>query len=98
VHPVKRLGTVLGTAVNAQQWPGGGTKAEPTWIAGATYDATDDVKLHVSATRKIRVPSIDQLFNIVFDVTNLFDELYDQSCALPREGRAAVLSLRARVN
>jgi hypothetical protein len=34
----------------------------------------------------------------VFDVTNLFDQFYDQSYALPREGRAALLSLRARVN
>jgi outer membrane receptor protein involved in Fe transport len=35
---------------------------------------------------------------IVFDVTNLFDELYDQSYGLPREGRAAMVSLRARVH
>jgi hypothetical protein len=31
-------------------------------------------------------------------VTNLFDELYDQSYGLPREGRAAILTLRARLN
>ena len=31
---------------------------------------------------------------IAFDVTNLFDQLYDQSYALPREGRAALPSLR----
>ena len=36
-------------------------------------------------------------YDLVFDVTNLFDQLYDQSYALPREGRAAVLSLRARL-
>jgi outer membrane cobalamin receptor len=37
-------------------------------------------------------------WDVVFDVTNLFDELYDQAYALPREGRAAVLTLRARVH
>ena len=35
---------------------------------------------------------------IGFDVTNLFDHLYDQSYALPREGRAAVLTFRVRPN
>jgi outer membrane receptor protein involved in Fe transport len=37
-------------------------------------------------------------YDIAFDVTNLFDELYDQSYGLPREGRAAILTLRARLN
>ena len=37
-------------------------------------------------------------FDLAFDVTNLFDELYDQSYGLPREGRAAVLTLRTRLN
>ena len=35
-------------------------------------------------------------FDMAFDVTNLFDRLYDQAYGLPREGRAAVLTLRAR--
>jgi vitamin B12 transporter len=63
LHPVQRLGTVLGTAVNVQQRPGGESNAEPTWLAGVSYEASSDVTLHASATRKIRVPSIDQLFN-----------------------------------
>ena len=58
-----RLGTVLGAAVNVQQRPGGVTESEPTWLAGVSFDATDALRLHASATRKIRVPSIDQLFN-----------------------------------
>ena len=37
-------------------------------------------------------------FQIAFDVTNLFDHLYDQSYALPREGRSAVLTFRVRPN
>jgi hypothetical protein len=31
-------------------------------------------------------------------VTNVFDRLYDQAYGLPREGRAAVLTIRARAN
>ena len=63
VRPMSRLGTVVGAAVNTQQRPGGATETDPTWLAGVSYDATDTLRLHASATRKIRVPSIDQLFN-----------------------------------
>jgi outer membrane receptor protein involved in Fe transport len=35
-------------------------------------------------------------FDLAFDITNLFDRSYDQAYGLPREGRAAVLTLRAR--
>ena len=35
-------------------------------------------------------------FLIALDVTNLFDRLYDQAYGLPREGRAAVITLRVR--
>ena len=41
---------------------------------------------------------VTRRFDLAFDVTNLFDRLYDQSYGLPREGRAAVLTLRARAN
>jgi outer membrane cobalamin receptor len=34
--------------------------------------------------------------DVRFDVTNLFDRLYEQSYGLPREGRAAVLTVRVR--
>lgn len=60
---VKRLSTVLGAAANVQRRPDGATEQDPTWIAGLSYNATDALRLHASATRKIRVPSIDQLFN-----------------------------------
>jgi outer membrane receptor protein involved in Fe transport len=63
IRPVTRLGTVVGAALNTQQRPGGATGTDPTWLAGVSYDATDMLRLHASATRKIRVPSIDQLFN-----------------------------------
>lgn len=32
---------------------------------------------------------------VAFDVTNVFDEPYSQGYGLPREGRAAMLLLRA---
>ena len=63
VHPVTRLGTVFGAAVNLQRRPGGASSATPTWIAGVSYAATGALKLRASATRKVRVPSIDQLFD-----------------------------------
>ena len=63
VRPARRVGTVLGAAVNVQQRPGGVTETDPTWLAGVSVDATDVLRLHASAARKIRVPSIDQLFN-----------------------------------
>ncbi len=63
VRPARRAGAVLGAAVNVQQRPGGVTETEPTWLAGVSVDATDALRLHASAARKIRVPSIEQLFN-----------------------------------
>jgi outer membrane cobalamin receptor len=44
------------------------------------------------------IQGLARRFDLAFDVTNLFDHLYDQAYGLPREGRAAVLTLRARVN
>ena len=63
VHPLRRVGVVLGSAATIQQRPGGVSESKPTWLAGLSYTATDDLRLHASLTRKIRVPSIDQLFN-----------------------------------
>jgi outer membrane cobalamin receptor len=37
-------------------------------------------------------------FELALDVTNLFDRSYEQAYGLPREGRAALLTLRARGN
>ena len=63
VRPVPRFGTVLGGAWNVQQRPEGTTEREPTWIAGVTFEASAATRVFASATRKIRVPSIDQLFD-----------------------------------
>ncbi len=62
-RPASKLGAVLGSSVNWQQRPGADTDTEPTWLAGLSYDATPELRLHASATRKIRVPSIDQLYS-----------------------------------
>jgi outer membrane cobalamin receptor len=63
VYPATRFGAVLGAGVNVQERPGSDAETAPTWLAGVSYEVTDDVRLHVSGSRKIRVPSIDQLFN-----------------------------------
>jgi outer membrane cobalamin receptor len=63
LRPLTRLGTVLGAAVNVQQRPGAISETDPTWLAGLSFDAADTLRLRASASRKIRVPSIDQLFN-----------------------------------
>jgi outer membrane receptor protein involved in Fe transport len=62
-QPSARLGTVVGAAVNWQQRAEGDSAAEPAWLAGVSYDATADLRLQASTTRKVRVPSIDQLYN-----------------------------------
>lgn len=62
-HPVRKLGAVIGAALNWQRRAETNPEAEPAWIAGVSYDATPDLRLHASATRKIRLPSIDQLYN-----------------------------------
>jgi iron complex outermembrane receptor protein len=62
-RPLPRVATVVGTAWNAQRRPDGATETDPTWLAGVVVNATDAVRLRASAARKIRVPSIDQLFN-----------------------------------
>jgi len=62
-HPAARVGTVLGGAINLQQRPGLASTVEPTWLAGVSIDPTTTLKLHASASRKVRVPSIDQLYN-----------------------------------
>jgi outer membrane receptor protein involved in Fe transport len=62
-YPAKRLGTVLGAAANVQQRPGGVSESAPTWLAGVSYAATDALRVRGSIARKIRVPSIEQLFN-----------------------------------
>jgi vitamin B12 transporter len=63
VRPADRVGVVIGAAANWQQRPGWPSSVQPTWIAGVIFDAPHAVRVHASATRKIRVPSIDQLFS-----------------------------------
>lgn len=74
VRPVAQIGTVIGAAVNVQQRPGGVTETDPTWLAGLSYEPTGALRLHASASRKIRVPSIDQLFNTSAGNPNLRSE------------------------
>jgi vitamin B12 transporter len=59
----RRIGVVLGAALTLQARPESAADAAPSWLAGLSYEASGSMRLHASATRKIRVPSIDQLFN-----------------------------------
>jgi outer membrane cobalamin receptor len=63
IQAVQRLGFVFGAAMNVQRRPGGKSDTAPAWLAGASYEATPRIRVHASLTRKVRVPSIDQLFN-----------------------------------
>ena len=62
-HPIARLGVAMGGAINWQGRVDAATDAEPTWIAGLSYDLTQTVRLHASASHKIRFPSVDQLYD-----------------------------------
>jgi outer membrane receptor protein involved in Fe transport len=42
--------------------------------------------------------TLSRRYDLAADVINLFDTLYEQAYALPREGRAAILTLRVRVS
>ena len=62
-RPARRLGVVLGAAANHQRRPDASGITEPVWLGGVSVDAGDALHLHASVSRKVRVPSIDQLFN-----------------------------------
>lgn len=61
--PVSRTGVVLGVAEDWQQRPVTGRQARLSWLAGVSFDATRNVRLHAAATHKIRFPSIQQLYD-----------------------------------
>lgn len=62
--------------------------ANPVQIPAAGYTLVD-----LGYTQRLA-----RRFELAFDVANLFDSLYDQAYGLPRDGRAAVLTLRVRTN
>ncbi len=62
-RPAARTGVVVGTAGNWQQRQDSAGEDGIAWLAGLTYDFTDAVRVHASGTRKIRFPSIRQLYD-----------------------------------
>jgi outer membrane receptor protein involved in Fe transport len=62
-HPKPKLGTALGATLNWQTRRGSPLEAEPTWIAGVSYQVTVKTRVHASVTHKIRFPSIAQLYS-----------------------------------
>jgi outer membrane cobalamin receptor len=100
-HPSSRLGAVLGAAMNWQDRANvdGGVEPQPTWIAGVSYDATSNLRLHASTTRKVRVPSIDQLYSTATGNASLRPErAYSLDAgAEHRLGASSTISLSAFV-
>ncbi|MGB8274414.1 MAG: TonB-dependent receptor [Alphaproteobacteria bacterium] len=63
VRPMDGLGVVLGLGKEFQSRDGGTSDEDMTYIVGATYDATDTTRLHASHAKKIRFPSLKELFD-----------------------------------
>jgi len=62
-RPFARSGVVLGLSQDWQQRQQADGAAGTGWLAGFSYDMTKDVRLHASGTRKVRFPSIQQLYD-----------------------------------
>jgi vitamin B12 transporter len=62
-RPSARLAAVVGAALNWQDLADVAVDIEPTWLAGVSYEAAKAVRLYASTTRKVRAPSIDQLYS-----------------------------------
>ena len=80
-------------------WPASAVRGAVSYTGTQLYDSRGTTLVQMQADPYTLVDlgftqTLARRFDIAFDVTNLFDELYDQSYGLPREGRAAVLTLR----
>jgi vitamin B12 transporter len=59
----KRAGIVLGYAQHLQKRDGNGCDNDFSYLVGANYDLTDTTRLRINHSRKIRFPSIKQLYD-----------------------------------
>jgi vitamin B12 transporter len=59
----KRVGIVLGYGQHFQERNGNGSDNDFSYLVGATYDLTDTTRLRANHSRKIRFPSIQQLYD-----------------------------------
>jgi outer membrane receptor protein involved in Fe transport len=86
------------------EWIGNSTVRGAAYRTGSQlFDSrgNDPVQMQADAFALVDIGFTQKLarrFDLAFDITNLFDQLYDQGYGLPREGRTAVVTLRARPN
>jgi outer membrane cobalamin receptor len=62
-RPSAGTGVVFGVSQDWQQRQLADGATGTGWLAGFSYDITKDVRLHASGTRKVRFPSIQQLYD-----------------------------------
>jgi outer membrane cobalamin receptor len=63
MRPWEPLGIVLGVGGEFQERDNGASDQDFTYVVGATLDATDTTRLHASHAKKIRFPSLKELFD-----------------------------------
>jgi outer membrane receptor protein involved in Fe transport len=85
--------------------PGGGStvRGAASYTGAQLFDSrgSDLVQLRADAFTLFDLgftQTLAERYDLAIDVTNVFDRLYDQAYGLPREGRAAVVTLRARLD
>ncbi len=76
--PLDNLGMALGYGHHWLIRDDGSGDDDSSFIAGAHYDLPTDTRLHVSASRKVKVPSINQLYDVKSGDPNLqFEHSYN---------------------
>ncbi len=95
VHPVPWLGAVAGYARNWLAKDSAGSQAGSSYSVGAYVDVTARTRLRVAASRRIRFPTVSQLYDPTAGNPALFPERateYDAGIAqeLPGRSRASL--------
>jgi outer membrane receptor protein involved in Fe transport len=84
---------VAGSAVRGAVYSTGTQQYDSRGSTPVQREVSDYTLLDVGFTQ-----TLARRFQVAVDVNNLFDRLYDQSYALPREGRTAMVTLRVLPN
>jgi outer membrane receptor protein involved in Fe transport len=93
-RPSAGTGVVLGASQDWQQRQQNDGAAGTGWLAGFSYDMTKDVRLHASGTRKVRFPSIQQLYDpTAGDPTLRPERAYEAEVGLDKTWSRSKLSL-----
>jgi len=71
VSPVDRLDLVLGYGYHLMKKDAGGDEKDDSYLLGAAFDLTENTRLKASIAKKIRFPSIRQLYDVDSGNVNL---------------------------